>query len=131
MTFTRKLQIILTILISEIESVSSPSYKWSFKFLQLVRYVRKFLVYVICLSQIGCNFPYYTCTTTSFSTRSPSCISLDFTLELYLLATLCLEANSQTWVGSRSSPIRSATYFNPLSETMMSGRPYRHIFLFQ
>lgn len=53
--------------------------------------------------------------TTSFSTRSPSCISLDFTLEFYLITTLCLAENSRTWTTYHSSSIRCSAYFNHIS----------------
>lgn len=66
-------------------------------------------------SQLGCSFPYRASITTSFKTRAPSCISLGLTLELYLLSALCMETNSQTWVNSLNSSIRSVAHFKPIS----------------
>lgn len=44
--------------------------------------------------------------------QMPSYISLGLTLGLYLLASLCLVANSRTWVNSLNSSITSAAHSN-------------------
>lgn len=62
-------------------------------------------------SQLGCSFPCCASITTSFKTRLPSRISLNLTFKLYLIATLCLETNSQTWVTSLISSTMFTTHF--------------------
>lgn len=65
-------------------------------------------------SQLGYSFPCCTGRTTSFKIRSASYISPSFTLELYLLADVCLVANSRTWASSLTSSIRYAVHFKPI-----------------
>lgn len=62
--------------------------------------------------QLVCNFPCCAGRTTSCNTKSPCFISLHLNLELYLLAALCLAANSRTWETYLNSSIGSAAYFN-------------------
>lgn len=55
--------------------------------------------------------------TTCLSTKSPLCISIGITLELYLLDTLCLMANSRMQETSFASSIKLVMHFSLASFT--------------
>lgn len=111
MPFTRRLQIISTIVILEVESVPSPGYERSFKFLRFECFVR---------------FPCCVSMTISFNNKSPFYVSLRFTLEMYLPDALCLSINSWTWEASCSSSTRSHAYFSPILFASSSKWARRH-----
>lgn len=113
--YQRVTKIILTIIISEMNGVQISEHKRYFKFLQLTHSIRDFLVYTLWSYPARLQPPCCADMTISFSTRSHLCISLDFTLEFYLLTALCLAENSQTWEASHSFSIRSTAYFRHIS----------------